>query len=46
MNEYLYHFLASRNTRASISLGEFALVISRCRTDQFSRSFLPAAMRM
>ena len=43
MNEYRNRFVAARNTRASASLGELALVISRCRTDQFSRSFLSAA---
>ena len=42
MNEYLNHFLAVLNTRASSPLGELVLVIPRCRTDQFSRSFLPA----
>ena len=34
INEYLHHFVAARNTRASSSLGELGLVISRCRTDQ------------
>ena len=43
MNEYLNHFVAARNTRASVGLGELDLVIQRYRTDQFSRSFLPAA---
>ena len=43
MNGYLNDFVATRNTRASASQGEFALVLPRCRTDQFSRSFLPAA---
>ena len=41
INQYLKHFVAARNTRASAALGELALVISRCRTDQLSRSFLP-----
>ena len=45
MNEYLNHFVAPRNTRALAALGELVLVISRCRTDQFSQSFLPAAVR-
>ena len=35
----LYHFLAA-------APDELAFVIPRCRTDQFSRSFLPAAERM
>ena len=46
MNKYLKHFVAARNTRSSVTLGEVALAISRCRTDQFSRSFLPAAERL
>ena len=46
MNEYLKHFVAARNTRASAALGELALIIPRCRTDQFTRSFLPADVRL
>ena len=46
LNEYLHHFAATRNTRASVALGELALVIQRCRTDQFSRLALPAAGRL
>ena len=46
MNGYLNHFVAARSTRASTALGELALVIPRCRTDQFSRSFVPAAARL
>ena len=46
MNEYLNHFVAARNTRASAALNELALVIPLCRTDQFNRSFLPAAVRL
>ena len=42
MHEYLHHFVAARNTCASDALGQLALVISHCRTDQFSLSFLPA----
>ena len=42
MHEYLYYFVATRNTRASAALAELALLISRCRTDQFLQSFLPA----
>ena len=45
MNEYLNHFVVARNTRASAALSELALVIPRCRTDQFSRPFLPAPVR-
>ena len=46
MNEYLNDLVAARNTRASVALDELALVILRCRTDQFSRSFMPPAMRV
>ena len=46
INEYLKHYVAACNTRASAALGELALVIPRCRTNQFSRSFLPAAVRL
>ena len=44
MNEYLNCFVAARNTRASAALDELTLVIQRCRTDQFSRSYLPATI--
>ena len=44
MHKYLHHFVVASNTRASTILGELAMVIPRCRTDQFSRSFLPAAV--
>ena len=43
MNGYLNSFVANRNFRVSASLGKLALVILRCRTDQFSRSFLSPA---
>ena len=46
MNGYLNHSVAARNTRGSAALGELALVIPRCRTDQFSRLFVPAAARL
>ena len=46
MHEYLYHFIAACNTRASTALGELAMVIPGCRIDQFSLSFLPAARRL
>ena len=46
LNEYLNHFLAARNIRASVALGKLALVVQRCRTDHFSRSFLSAAKRL
>ena len=46
MNEYLNHFVAVPNTGASAALGELDLVIPRCRTDPFSLSFLPAAVRL
>ena len=41
LHEYLHHFVAARNTRASADLCDLAWVIPRCRTDQFSRSCLP-----
>ena len=44
MHEYLHHFVATRNTRPSAAVGESALVIPRCKIDQFSRLFLPAAV--
>ena len=44
MHEYLHHFIATCNARASAALRELALVIPLCRTDYFSRSFLPAAV--
>ena len=46
MDEHLNHLVATRNTRSAVVLGELALVIPGCRTDQFSRSFLPAAVRL
>ena len=46
MNEYLYDFVATRNTSASATLGKFTLGILRCRTDQLSRLFLPADVRL
>ena len=46
MNKYLKHLFVDRNTIASATLGKLALVIPRFRTDQFSRSFLPAANRL
>ena len=42
----LNNFVATRNTRASAALGHLALVIPRSRTDQFSRSFLSAAVHL
>ena len=44
--EYMNHFVAARNTRASAALGELALVIPCSKTDTFNRSFLPAAVRL
>ena len=35
-----------RNTRDSAALGELALVIPQCRTDQCSRLFRPDAVRL
>ena len=43
MNRSMDYFVAARNSSASGALGELALVIQRCRIDQFTRSFLPAA---
>ena len=43
MNEHLNHFVEARNTRASAALGVLALVIPRCRTNDFFRSFLLVA---
>ena len=43
LHEYLHHFVVASNTRASAALCESGLVISRCRTDQFNRSFPPVA---
>ena len=40
------HFVAAYNSRASAALRELALVLPRCRTVQFSRSFLPVAVRL
>ena len=37
------HVVAARNARASAALDELALVIPRCKTDEFSWAFLPAA---
>ena len=44
MNKYLNCFIATLNTRASAALGELSLVIPSCRANQFSRSFLSAAV--
>ena len=46
LHEYLRHFVAALNTRASAALCELDLLIPRCRTDQFYRSFLPVAVRL
>ena len=40
------HFVTARNTWASADLGELALVIPRCRTNAFNRSFQPAPIRL
>ena len=44
LHMYLNNFVAAR-TRAAAALFELALVIPRCRTDQFSRSLLHVAWR-
>ena len=46
MNEYLNKFVAIRKTRASSALGELALAIRLCRTDQFSRPFLSSTLHL
>ena len=46
MNGHLNYFVAAHNTRALAALGGLALVNPSCRTDQFSRSFLPAAISL
>ena len=44
LHEYLHHFVAARNTRGSAAVCELALLIPRCRIDQFTPSFLPVAV--
>ena len=46
MHDYLHHFVAALNTRVLAALSELALAIPRCRTDQFSWSFLPTAFHL
>ena len=46
MTEYLNYFIATGNIRASAALGVLNLVNPSCRTDQCSRPFLPAALRL
>ena len=51
LSHYLINLIKTRaqyliNTRASPAPGELFLVISRCRTDQFNRSFLTAAVSL
>ena len=46
MNGYLNNFVAASNATASAALGQLALAIPRCRTEQFSRAVLPAAGRL
>ena len=46
MSEYLRNLVAACNTRAAATLDEFALRIQRCRTDQFSLSFLSTVVRL
>ena len=46
MHEYLNRHVAVHNNRASAALGELALVIPRCRTDEFSLTFLPANVHL
>ena len=44
MNEHLNHLVAAPNTAAVLSV--LALIISCCRTDQFTLSGLPAAVHL
>ena len=44
MKQCPHYFVAARNTSDSAALGELALVIPRCRTDQLCRSFLPTTL--
>ena len=46
MHDYLKHFAAVRNARASAALGDLALVTPCCRIDQYSLSFLSASVRL
>ena len=46
MNGYLNHFVAPRNNRVSVALGELTFMIPRCRSDQSCRSILHAANRL
>ena len=46
LHEYLQSFVTACNTRNSAALCELSLVIPRCRTDRFSRSFLAVAERL
>ena len=46
MHEYFHHFVVACNTRVSAALGELALVIPRCETDQLHRSLLPTPVRL
>ena len=46
MHVYLHRLITVRNTRASAALGELALVMPSRRTDQFSRLYLPSAVRL
>ena len=39
MSDHLNYFVATRHTRIAAAESELVLVIPRCRTDQFSRSF-------
>ena len=44
--KYLHHFIAAPSTSASTAMCVLALVITRYRTDKFSRSFLPVAVHL
>ena len=41
-----HNFIVARNTRASAALGELALVIPACGTEQFSRYLLLTNVRL
>ena len=46
LHEYLHHFDAACNTKASAALCELALMIPRCRTVQFHWPSLPVSVRL
>ena len=45
-HKHWHHLVAAHNIKASAALSKLTLMVSPYRTDQFSRSFLPAAVSM